>query len=72
MKDPNKHDWNQNPTQAECDHWNTLREYEAAHAVWMDTPIHTDAGKAAKATLDVARERYIAAYKANHPDHIVI
>jgi|JI10StandDraft_1071094.scaffolds.fasta_scaffold1051928_2 hypothetical protein len=35
-----------------------LRAYEAAHKVWMSTPVHTDAGKAAKAALDQARHRY--------------
>jgi hypothetical protein len=35
-----------------------LRAYEAAHKAWMNTPVHTDAGKSAKAALDRARHRY--------------
>lgn len=35
-----------------------LRAYEAAHKVWMSTPVHTEAGKAASASLDRARFRY--------------
>lgn len=57
--------------QADCDHANTLRDYEAAHKAWMNTNIFTDAGKLAKQRLDVARENYIAAVKAAHPTWIV-
>lgn len=35
-----------------------LRAYEAAHKAWMNTPVHTDTGKAAKVALDRARHRY--------------
>ena len=35
--------------QAECDHANTLREYESAHKVWMNTSVFTEAGRIAKA-----------------------
>lgn len=47
--------------QADCDYANALREYEAAHKVWLDTSVFTDAGKRAKSTMDVAREKLIAA-----------
>ena len=35
-----------------------LRAYEAAHKVWMNTPVLTEAGKAAKTALNQARSRY--------------
>lgn len=34
-----------------------LRNYEAAHKKWMNTPVHSDAGKQAKEVLDKARRR---------------
>jgi len=52
--------------QAECDHANTLREYEAAHKVWMNTSVFTEAGRIAKANKEAARERYETAPAANH------
>lgn len=51
--------------QAECDHANTLREYEAAHKVWMNTSVFTEAGRIAKANKEAARERYETALAAN-------
>lgn len=58
--------------QADCDHANALRDYERAHAAWMNTPIHTDAGKAALAAKNTAREAYLAAYQAANPTHGII
>lgn len=57
--------------QAECDHANALSEYEAAHKVWMNTSVFTEAGKQAKLALDAARQKYSAAVKAAHPSWIV-
>lgn len=57
--------------QAECDHANALREYEAAHKVWMNTSVFTDAGKQAKYNLDVARDTLNKAVKAAHPTWII-
>jgi hypothetical protein len=51
--------------QAECDHANTLREYEAAHKVWMNTSVFTEAGRIAKANKEAARDRYETALAAN-------
>lgn len=51
-------------TQAQCDRVNTLRHYEAAHRVWMDTCVFTEAGRIAKGNLDIAREKYTAAIRA--------
>jgi len=48
-----------------------LREYEAAHKVWMDTSVFTDAGKRAKEALDKAREKHIAATRAAYPSWVV-
>lgn len=58
--------------QADCDHANALREYEAAHRIWMNTSVFTDAGKAAKRAKDEAREKYAAAYMAANPTHILL
>ena len=44
--------------QTDCDHANALREYEAAHKVWMNTSVFTDAGHIAKVNKEAARERY--------------
>lgn len=52
-------------------HTDALREYEAAHKVWMDTSVFTEAGREARRRLDAAREKYTAAVKAAHPDWIV-
>lgn len=57
--------------QADCDHANALREYEAAHKVWMNTSVFTDAGKEAKRLLGDAREKLNTTTKAAHPDWIV-
>ncbi len=60
-------------SQAECDHANTLREYEAAHRVWMNTSIFDAPATrdAAKRNLDTARANYVAAVKSAHPTWIV-
>lgn len=34
-----------------------LRNYEAAHKKWMDTPVHSNDGKQAKEALDKASRR---------------
>lgn len=60
-----------NWTQAECDEANALREYEAAHRVWMNTPVHTEAGQQAKYNLACARDKYTKAVRAAHPTWIV-
>jgi len=57
--------------QAEADEANTLRDYERAHKVWMNTSVFTEAGQQAKATLADAREKYLTAVKAAHPTWIV-
>lgn len=51
-----------------------LREYETAHAVWMKTSIFdpVQIQQDARRKLDAAREKYVAAYKAANPDHIVM
>lgn len=38
----------------------------------MNTSVFTDAGREAKRRLAVAREAYVAATKAAHPDWIVM
>ncbi len=58
--------------QADCDHANALREYEAAHKVWMNTPVHTEAGQRARYEKDCARDKYTKAVKASHPEWSVI
>ena len=57
--------------QAECDHANALREFEAAHKVWMNTSVFTEAGKEAKRVKEAARAKYVSAVKAAHPTWIV-
>jgi len=49
-----------------------LREYEAAHEVWMNTSVFTEAGKEAKRVKDIARTKYEAAYQAVYPTHILL
>jgi hypothetical protein len=49
-----------------------LREYERCHAIWMETVVGSEAMPRAKADKDEARERYLAAYQAMNPTHIVI
>lgn len=49
----------------------TLRAYEAAHAVWMNTSVFTKAGEVAKAKKDEASALYMAAYRAHFPTHII-
>ena len=56
-------------SRADVDCANALREYETAHKVWMATPVHTTWARVA---MDAARERYVAAYKAAYPTHIVM
>ena len=58
-------------TQTDCDHANAMRDYETAHKIWMNTSIFTEAGRQAKETLAIAREKYLAAVKAAHPSWIV-
>ena len=57
--------------QTNCNLTNALREYEAAHALWMDTPIHTNAGREVKRVKDAARAKYEAEYRKANPTHIV-
>jgi len=49
-----------------------LLEYEAAHGVWMNTSVFTDAGKEAKRIKDAARAKYEAAYMSANPTHILL
>ena len=58
--------------QTTCNLTNALREYEAAHALWMDTPTHTDAGREAKRMKDAARARYESAYRSANPNTILL
>lgn len=58
--------------QTECDFVNALREYEAAHKSWMETPVASDRGDRAKQIKDEARAKYLAAYRAHYPSHIVM
>ena len=58
-------------TETECNHVNALREYEAAHKVWMNTSVFTDAGKEAKRIKDEARAKYESAYQVANPTHIL-
>lgn len=58
--------------QTNCPLTNALREYEAAHAAWMDTPMHTEAGREVKRVKDAARAKYEAAYLAANPTHILL
>ena len=58
--------------QADCDVANTLREYEAAHKVWMNTSIFTEAGIEAKLMLDATRKAYTEAVERAHPTWIVM
>lgn len=58
--------------QADSDHANALREYEAAHKVWMNTSVFTDAGKEAQRIKDEARAKYEVAYMTANPTHILL
>lgn len=58
--------------QTKCALTNALREYELAHAVWFNTSVFTEEGKAAKEAKDKARARYEAAYKSHNPTHIIL
>lgn len=58
--------------QADCDHANALREYEAAHKVWMNTSVFTHAGKESKRLKDQARIKFEAAYMTANPTHIIV
>ncbi len=58
--------------QLDCDVANTLRDYENAHRVYMNTSIFTDAGVEAKLMLEATRKAYIAAVEAAHPTWIVM
>lgn len=60
--------------QADCDHANALREYEAAHKTWMNTSIfqpETVRNEVTR-TKNEARAKYEAAYKAANPTHILL
>lgn len=59
-------------TQAECDLAEASHEFDVAHKVWMNTAVHTAEGQRARASKDAAREKYVAAYKAVYPKHIVM
>lgn len=58
--------------QTNCNLTNALCEYEAAHALWMDTPMHTDYGREVKRVKDAARAKYEAAYRVANPTHILL
>ena len=60
--------------QADCDHANALREYEAAHKVWMNTSIFQPATVREEVTRskNEARAKYEAAYMAANPTHILL
>jgi hypothetical protein len=49
-----------------------LREYEAAHKVWMNTSTFTEAGQIAKANKNEARDKYEKAYLLANPSHILL
>lgn len=55
-------------TQAWCDVANTLREFEAAHKVWMNTSVFTDAGRIARDNKNDAMARYDSAVAAYHKE----
>ena len=55
-------------TQAWCDRANALREFEAAHAIWMGASVFTPAGVSAKAAKDAAMQRYAAAVAAHEQE----
>lgn len=57
----NAHKMTAPKTQAECDHLNAMRDYEAAHKVWMNTSIFSPEGIAAKKALREADLIYTAA-----------
>lgn len=61
-------------TQADCDHANALREYEAAHKVWMNTSIFQPqvVRDEVTRTKNEARAKYEAAYLAANPTHILL
>lgn len=59
---------NQPPTQASCDRTNALREYEAAHKVWMATPVWSPENAAAVAELGSKRAVYDAAVAAHETE----
>ena len=50
-------------TQAERDHETALREYESAHAVWMNTTLHSPEGLQAWAIMEQARAKYALALR---------
>jgi hypothetical protein len=49
-----------------------VREYEAHHAKWMNTSVFSADYKRVKSDLDKARTKYLAAYKAANPGHIIM
>lgn len=52
-------------TQAYCDLANALREFERAHAIWMNTSVFTEEGKRAKQEKDRTMKIYMEAYEAH-------
>lgn len=50
--------------QLDCDHANSLRDYEAAHKAWMNTSTFTEAGRVARANKEAARLVYEATINA--------
>lgn len=52
---------------AEC----ALREYEATHKVYMETPVFSINAANVKASLVAAREKYISAMKELDPGIVV-
>lgn len=50
--------------QLDCNHANALRDYEAAHKIWMNTSVFTEAGAIAKANKERCRIAYEAALEA--------
>lgn len=57
-------------SQADCDMANALREYERAHAIWMQTPVHLNSK--VKAILGDARNKYLQAVQKARPTWIVM
>jgi len=60
--------------QADCDHANALREYEAAQRVWMNTSIFQPEAVRDQVTRtkNEAWAKYEKAYMAANPTHILL
>ncbi len=58
--------------QTACKLTNALRDYEVAHYNYMNVSIFTEEGLIAKQRMQEAREKYVAAYRAANPTHIVM